>query len=145
MQITNAPQFQPGRSLTQKPNTPAPAPETPATPAPPTDQPPAPAPKDESLDSEVTMKEAKQLFKSSRAGMAVGAIALGGAAAALGAMGGVVGGVVGATAAFTLGTAGAIVGGGGLGYLGISKGPQDVRALFYGVGGLVVGGVVILI
>lgn len=144
MKIANAPQPQPGRNLTKPdaPTTPAPTPETPSTPAPPTDQPPTPAPKNEKLDTEITMKEFKNLFKSSRAGMAIGALTLGGLAAGLGAMGGVVGGVVGATAAFTLGTAGVIGGGGGLGYLGITKGPQDVRALFYGFGGLVVGGVV---
>lgn len=87
------------------------------------------------------MREFNSLLRTSRTGMAVGALALGGLAAGLGSMGGVVGGALGASAAFALGTTGVIGCGGGLGYLGLTKSPKDFRAILLGFGGLVIGGV----
>ncbi|MBX3168693.1 MAG: hypothetical protein KF760_14855 [Candidatus Eremiobacteraeota bacterium] len=133
MKIARAPQPQPGRSLSPKPVTPEGASSKPNAPG-------TPVSENDDLHKEATMKEFWTLLRSSRPGMLVGALAFGGVAAGLGAVSGAVGGMVGTTASLALGTAGGIGGGAGLGYLGLTRAPRDIRAFLLGFGGLVVGG-----
>lgn len=118
------------------PRTGAPAPAPAPAPLPPA------APQDglDASKAKVDDQEIKSLLKRSVPGAVAGATVLGGAAALLGAQGGIVGGLVGLSAAYSLSAVGCIAGAAGLGYLGFKHAPPDVRKIFYGIGGVVAGG-----